>query len=94
MTKVRAEIEKIAIMSDLILRRKLVKFITGADPRNIFGETSQDEAQALKEEGVDFAEFLGWKGTKINIINCIISSFAGYRLIIRSHADVRFDNAI
>ena len=82
-------------MSDLILRRKLVKFIT----RKLIHATflvkhRKMKHKHLRKKALILPEFLGWKGTKINIlnINCIISSFAGYRLIIRSHADARFDN--
>lgn len=56
MTKVRAEIEKNCdyVGSNFAEEARKIHY-KEADPRNIFGETSQDEAQALKEEGVDFA---------------------------------------
>ena len=53
--KVRAEIENNCdyVGPDFAEEARKIHY-DEADPRNIYGETSQDEARALKEEGVDF----------------------------------------
>ena len=55
MKKVRAEIENNCdyVGPDFAEEARKIHY-DEADPRNIYGETSQDEARALKEEGVDF----------------------------------------
>ena len=55
MNKVRAEIENNCdyVGPDFAEEARKIHY-SEAVPRNIYGETSQDEAKALKEEGVDF----------------------------------------
>lgn len=56
LTKLRAEIEKNFdyVGPDFAEEARKIHY-KEADPRNIYGETTDQEAQALHEEGVDFA---------------------------------------
>lgn len=56
LTKLRAEVEKNFdyVGSEFAEEARKIHY-EEADARNIYGETTEDEAQALREEGVDFA---------------------------------------
>ena len=56
LAKLRAEVEKTCDYVGPAFAEEARKIHRGdAEPRGIYGETSREEAEALREEGVEFA---------------------------------------